>query len=72
MSRRRKCPNCGKPVAGHPENGCLLAALIGVIQDRGVTRRRALTLHANADVDALWSDLGPVIDRLQDGKYDEA
>lgn len=64
------CPNCTSPVNGHPENGCVLQALIGVIRDRGnLSERKILDLHANAWVDSLWDDMGPIIDDLEEGQY---
>jgi len=65
-----RCPNCGGSVKNHPQNGCALAVLIGVIQDRGTVAGRTLTeLHARVDPDALWQDLGKLVDRLENGDY---
>jgi hypothetical protein len=70
MSARIKCPNCQSNVANHPENGCVLAALIQVIREREVIpERRLRTIHGATDVDRLWGDLGQVIDRLEEGGY---
>jgi len=65
-----RCPNCIEPIEGHPENGCVVAALIGVLRDReDHTEEQLLQLHRDIDVDALWDVLGPVIDTLGDGGF---
>lgn len=66
-----KCPNClSSPVANRPENGCILAALIQVARERGDMSEAALRkLHANANVDALWNDVGAIVDKLETGDY---
>lgn len=70
MTGKLKCPNCGGNVANHPEDGCVLAALIQVIRERqSKSEPRLRKLHAKVDVDALWEDLGRVIDKLEDGAY---
>lgn len=64
------CPNCGEAADGHPVNGCVLAALISVLADRGeLPDERLLELHAGANTDAMWLDLGPVVDKLGEGYY---
>ena len=64
------CPNCGCPVEGHPNNACVLAALIGVVRDReNLTEDELLALHRNACVDVMWDDIGPILDRLEEGFY---
>lgn len=64
------CPNCDQRVANHPENGCVLAALIQVARDRGgVPERKLRKLHAECNVDALWDDVGRIVDDLEDGHY---
>lgn len=69
---RLTCPNCSSPVAKHPENGCVLGALVQVVRDRGsVPERRLRKLHAEVNTDALWNDLGRVIDDLEEGLYSE-
>lgn len=66
--KRYECPNCTSPVAGHPKNGCVLAALIQVVRDRGNTpERKLLGLHAAVDADNFWEAIGPIVDRLEDG-----
>lgn len=68
----RTCPNCEDPVLTHSENGCILAALIGVVSDRGNTSAEKLQeLHASCDVDELWHRLGPIIDDLEAGVFSE-
>jgi hypothetical protein len=64
------CPNCLEPLTTHPNNGCVLAAMIQVIRERGSLASDDLTeIHRDTDTDALWEDLGPVIDRLEAGGY---
>lgn len=65
------CPNCGNsPVHGHPENGCILATMITVVRERGNKSEEELEeLHAKTDVNALWNDLGPILDKLEEGGY---
>lgn len=69
------CPNCGEPVCRPStgevhEAGCVLHALIGVVRDREtVPERKLRTIHANVDTDALWNDVGRIIDRLEEGRY---
>lgn len=66
----RRCPNCVAPVVQHPENGCVLAAFVQVIRERGTMTERALRkLHADTDADALWSVVGRTIDDLEDGNF---
>jgi hypothetical protein len=70
MANKLKCPLCGGNVARHREDGCILAALIEVIRERDAISEQCLRrIHAHADVDALWVDLGQIIDKLEDGKY---
>lgn len=65
-----RCPNCFDPIEGHPDSACVLNALIQVVRERGdLTEEQLRALHRDANVDVLWEDLGPVIDRLQAGGY---
>lgn len=65
-----KCPNCMSPIGSHPENGCVLAAMIQVVRERGTrSEEEVLALHASANVSALWDELGPIIDKLEDGEF---
>lgn len=64
------CPNCGRPVT-HPNDGCVLKALMSVLADRGLPYQRVDWLMKHTDVDALWSDIGPILDKLEDGGYVE-
>ena len=76
----RKCPNCMSSVIGHPRNGCVLQALIELLRDREVWNDETskeqpdewyYAKHANANVDKMWDDMGPIIDSLENGGYDE-
>ncbi len=65
-----KCPNCGHSIQNHPNNGCVLHAFIGVLAEReNLGRKKLDDLHAQADVDKLWEDLGPILDKLEAGGY---
>lgn len=65
------CPNCSRPMEkNHPIDVCLVAALFGVVRDRGnKTDDRIKKLMRDVNVDLLWDDLGPLIDRLEKGYY---
>ena len=64
------CPNCGSPVKTHPRNDCVLNALIGILHDRGnLSKKKLHVIHRKADTGVLWEDLGPILDRLEDGFY---
>lgn len=64
------CPCCSAPVSQHPENGCVLYTLIQVLGQRGaLTASELAQVHADCDVDTLWSDIGPVLDKLEVGHY---
>ena len=68
------CPNCGQHKADetHPETGCVLATLIGVVRDRGgLSESEVAKLHRTCNVDALWDRLGPVIDELEAGEFSD-
>lgn len=71
MAKSPKCPNCGQhQVSAHPETGCVLATLIQVIREReSIPEKKLRQLHTNTDVDRLWTDLGRIVDRLEDGGY---
>lgn len=65
-----KCPNCSQPVEGHAENGCILAAMIQCLRDRGDrTPEELMMIHATCDIDALWDTLGTALNELEDGRY---
>lgn len=66
---RTPCPNCGLSVVDHPENECVLGVFIAVLADRGVPKAALHDLHARCDVDALWESIGPILDDLQDGRF---
>jgi hypothetical protein len=64
------CPNCGRgfddPVqATHVESGCVLAALLGVISDRGESEIVPERVE-NLDSDQLWDVLGPLADEIEE------
>lgn len=66
------CPNCFKPIKTHKNNGCVLKALMVVLNGRGGKTRKELNkLHAKCNADALWDELGPIIDRLGDGEFSD-
>ena len=70
MTKVIRCPNCDVPIAGHPENGCVLAACIGVISDRGeLSEAKIRRLFTDTDPDLFWSEVGDLIDRLEDGEF---
>jgi hypothetical protein len=67
-----KCPNCGADIGADKTHGdgCVLGALLEVVRDRGNLRERTVaTRGRRCDVDALWDDLGTVVDKLEDGGY---
>jgi hypothetical protein len=67
---RVMCPNCAQPVIGHERNGCVLYAFIELLNDRDTkTRRQLESIHRNCNVDAMWNDIGPILDRLETGGY---
>ncbi len=69
---RVACPICLSAVKDHPQNGCVLAALMGVVAERGnLSQRRVNALHAKVDTNKLWDDLGPILDHLEWGRYSE-
>lgn len=72
MSKPATCPNCNSPVKGHPDNSCVLNALIGVLRERGVPAKKLEKLHAACWIDNVWDDIGPIMDRLEDGYYSAA
>jgi hypothetical protein len=72
VDTRPRCPNClGRHV--DMADVCMLSAAFGVI----VHSRQDLTLDqareriAKVSADAFWDDVGPILDRLTDGYYDE-
>jgi len=64
------CPNCGGSIKDHVADFCVLSSLMGVVDDRGNLARAQLEqLWGNVDIDRLWDDLGPILDRLEAGDY---
>lgn len=67
-----KCPNCGSPVANHADDGCVLAAFITLLRERGVLpEERLQELHARCDISRFWDEVNEVVDRLGQGHFDE-
>jgi hypothetical protein len=67
-----RCPNCNEPVEGHASNSCVLNAFIQLLADRDtLTPEQLRELHTNTDVDQMWGDLGPALDRLEAGFYSQ-
>jgi len=67
MAAPKKCPNCFQPVS-KDNDGCLLHDLVQVARERGnVSERKLRAIHANADADALWNRLGPIVDDIEEG-----
>lgn len=65
-----RCPNCAEPIIGHADNTCILDAFIRIISDRDETPPDVrLRLHRLCNIDALWDDLSPIIDNLENGLY---
>lgn len=71
MAANLICPNCYVPIADHTEKGCVLAALIGVLRERGTYSEEELRyLHEKCNVDVLWDNLvGRIVDKLGDGDF---
>lgn len=64
------CPNCSCPVKTHPRNDCVLAAFVGILRDRGnLSEEKLRAIHCKADMHVFWDDLGPILDRLEEGFY---
>lgn len=65
-----KCPNCGEHVNGHPDTSCTLYALMQIVRERSnLTEAKVQKVHREVNVDALWEELGPIIDRLENGDF---
>jgi hypothetical protein len=70
-TKQLKCPNCGARAYLHIHNGCALAVLGEVAHSRGgLTRADVARLIAEANMDTMWSDIGPIVDRFEEGFYD--
>lgn len=66
-----RCPNC---LGEHeiPEEPCLLGALVAVlVSSERLSPAVALERMRKANADHLWDDLGPIVDRLMAGEYDD-
>lgn len=65
------CPNCGDPV-GHAANGCVLETLFDVVRNRQtLTEAELQALWTKANIDQIWDDIGPILDRLEAGDYSD-
>lgn len=61
------CPNCTREIErDRPAhlNGCVLGAMLDVIEVRGQLGLGAVDL-AHLDVDGIWDRLGPLVDELE-------
>lgn len=67
-------PRCGNCLTVHTatHNVCILPVLFGILVDarESMTEAEAVARMAAVNVDALWDDLGPILDQLAGGKYD--
>jgi hypothetical protein len=67
----RECNNCYKPHGVFGDH-CLVRVLLGILVAEGTdefTHATARELIGKIDVDALWSDMSPILDNLRDGEY---
>jgi hypothetical protein len=66
-----KCPNCCAEIDTHPRDECILYVFMTVLRDRGnLDDEQLAEIHANCAVDMMWDDIGPILDRLEEGYYD--
>lgn len=64
-----RCCNCMEP-SPHPDNGCVLHALLTVLRDRETHSESQLEIiYIKCDVDRLWDQLGGIIDDLGNERY---
>lgn len=64
-----RCNNCGRP-HGWFRDRCLLSVLLGLaIGGDNLTIPEARSMIDTTNVDALWDDMGPIIDNLAAGHY---
>lgn len=66
-----ECPNCLEKHEVFPDV-CVLHVLLGVAVHgrQSLTNEAAHVVLKNCNADALWDDLGPIVDRLEAGYYD--
>ena len=70
MSIYRACPNCSCDVEKHPDNGCVLNALIGIVRARQTHSEELLQdLMAHCDHVVLWDFISPLADQLAAGRF---
>lgn len=65
-----KCNNCGRTHEIFLDV-CIADAFLGVsLHSRGsLTEKQAAIILAGMDAAAFWDDVGPIIDRLEEGYY---
>ena len=66
-----RCDNCLTPHATLPNNPqCLILILVAqLVQGDCLTVEEGLALIPTVSADALWDDLGAVLDKLEAGAY---
>jgi hypothetical protein len=66
------CPNCGHELNEvHDACQCVLAVFASILEDREEIPGSAIDKRVEeCNVDQLWNDLGPIIDKFQEGGYD--
>ena len=68
MAAQPECSNCGD-VHRTYLSVCLIAAIGGVLIDRGRTQSTVTKLLKAADIDRIWEDLGRICDQVESGAY---
>ena len=68
-AHRWQCCNCMES-SPHPDNECVLHALLTVLREREThTEIQLEKLYINCNVDLLWDELGRVVNDLGNGRY---
>ena len=71
MDSKYLCPNCGQyDLRNHPQNACMLSVFDTLLSDRGMSKEQRELRWMHCDVGALWDDLGPIVDNLENGNYE--
>lgn len=66
---RWRCCNCMEP-SPHPDNECVLHALLTVLRERETHSEEELEkIYINCNVDLLWNELGRIVNDLGNGRY---